>query len=133
MEVYIDRTPPNATVVSGPPLGQLSPSKVSLAFAGQSGGVIGAPVNNFQCLLTEGNQVRDSCANCIVVIVAIIRVPTEHQHIGWRSSKNAVIGLDHEQCVHLRLLCINRVLGSSHGQHLCSPSTFFCSCSLLPW
>jgi hypothetical protein len=63
MEVFIDKTPPNATVLSGPPPGQNSPSKVVLAFAGQSGGVIGAPVNNFQCLLTEGNQVRDSCAS----------------------------------------------------------------------
>ncbi len=51
-ELYVTRTPPNATVGGGPSATNASPSKVTFSFASQiSGGGAGAPIAYSLCLL----------------------------------------------------------------------------------
>lgn len=60
-EVYVTRTPPNATVVGGPSGGTASPSTVTFSFASQvSGSGAGAPIAYSLCLLqdVDNSQVR---------------------------------------------------------------------------
>ncbi len=68
-EVYVTRTPPNATVVGGPRTGGASPPKVAFSFASQvaSGGA-GAPIAYSLCLLqlVDNSQVwQHTCVGMI--------------------------------------------------------------------
>ncbi|KAK9839424.1 hypothetical protein WJX81_001331 [Elliptochloris bilobata] len=59
-EVYISRTPPNATVTAGPP--SVSPSTVSFSVATAPASMASAPVAYTQCLLRQLDPVQASMA-----------------------------------------------------------------------
>lgn len=87
MEIFVDRTPPNITVVSGPTPGRRSPRKVTFTFIAQTGGVVGAPVNAFRCLVATGTQVCSPsplCLSCCSYLNGFVNSGVDDESVlGW--------------------------------------------------
>lgn len=53
MEIYISRTPANATITGGPSRTSASPSAVTFSFMPQVNSSVGAPIASAQCLIQD--------------------------------------------------------------------------------
>ena len=65
MEIYISRTPANATITGGPSRTNASPSAVTFSFVPEINNSFGAPIASAQCLIQDAADQPQVSALCL--------------------------------------------------------------------